>query len=210
MKRKPETKDPSTLDSLLESKEQTDKALAELADTLREELRKLEAVVGSAPATPETADSRRQFAADASGAGAPLLPSAVCRLPSVYDKRFWIWFCWAAILVLQVLFFAYYLGLFTSDKPVVPVPSPSPSSGLLMTQQEAKLVRSAIELVRDDVVEGRLTSTALTLQALSSLLPSRVRDVVLKELGTPDMAFMRDALDILEGKLPTIEGETND
>ena len=82
MKRKPETKDPSTLDSLLESKEQTDKALAELADTLREELRKLEAVVGSAPATPETADGRRQFAADASGAVAPLLPSAVCKLSS--------------------------------------------------------------------------------------------------------------------------------
>jgi len=30
----------------------------------------------------QTADSRRQFAADASGAGAPLLPSAVCNLPS--------------------------------------------------------------------------------------------------------------------------------
>jgi len=124
-------------------------------------------------------------------------------------KPFWIWF-WAAIFVLQVLFIAYSLGLFTSDKPVIPVPpSPAPS-GLLMTQQEAKLVRSAIELVRDDVIGGALTSTALTLQALSSLLPSSVRDAVLKELGTPRMDFMRDALDILEGKLPIIEGETDD
>ena len=125
-------------------------------------------------------------------------------------KPFWIWL-WAAIFVLQVLFIAYSLGLLTFDKPVIPVPSPSPApSGLLMTQQEAQLVRNAIELVRDDVVEGRLTSTALTLQALSSLLPSRVRDAVLKELGTPSMDFMRDALDILEGKLPIIEGETDD
>ena len=79
-----------------------------------------------------------------------------------------------------------------------------------MTQQEAKLVRSAIELVRDDVIGGALTSTTLTLQALSSLLPSRVRDAVLKELGTPSMDFMRDALDILEGKLPHFEGESDD
>jgi len=79
-----------------------------------------------------------------------------------------------------------------------------------MTQQEAKLVRSAIELVRDDVVGGTLTSTALTLQALSSMLPTSVRDAVLKELGTPDMNYMRDALDILEGKLPYVERETDE
>jgi len=71
-----------------------------------------------------------------------------------------------------------------------------------MTQKEADLVRSAIELVREDVVEGKLTSTALTLQALSSMLPTSVRDAVLKELGTPDMNSMPDALDILERKLP--------
>ena len=105
---------------------------------------------------------------------------------------------WAAIFVLQILFVAYLQGLLT-----VPTPFPSPSgSGLTMTQREAELTRNAIEMVREDVVSGRLRTTALTRQALSSMLPSNVRDTVLRELGTPNMDFMRDALDILEGKLP--------
>jgi hypothetical protein len=114
---------------------------------------------------------------------------------------------WTAIFVSQVLLITYLQGLLTSDNPVIPVPAPLPSE-LKMTQQEADLVRSAIELVRDDVVAGTLTSTALTLQALSSMLPSSVRAAVLKELGTPDMDFMRDALDILKGKLPRRKTQT--
>ena len=37
---------PDTLDTLIASKEQTDKALAELANELREKLNRLEAVIG--------------------------------------------------------------------------------------------------------------------------------------------------------------------
>jgi len=70
-----------------------------------------------------------------------------------------------------------------------------------MTEQEAKLVRQAIELVRDDVVYGALRTTASTLNALRGHLPSRVREAVMKEFGEPDIDFMRDALDILEGKI---------
>jgi hypothetical protein len=107
---------------------------------------------------------------------------------------------WTAIFVLQVLLIAYLQGLLTPDESAIPVP-PSPS-GLEMTQQEAGLVRNAVGLVRDDVMEGKLTTTTLTLQALSSILPTGVRDAVLKELGTPGMDSMREALDIIEGKLP--------
>jgi hypothetical protein len=169
MTKKTEMQDPETLDSLLERKEQTDTALVELADTLREKLRRVEAVVGR----PQTTQAKVSI-----------------KKPHVY---------WGAIFVLQVLLIAYLQVFFASGKSEILVPSPS---GLEMMQQEADLVRSAIELVRDDVVEGKLTSTALTLQALSSMLPSSVREAVLNELGTPDMDFMRDALDILEGKLP--------
>ena len=106
---------------------------------------------------------------------------------------------WVAIFVLQILFIAWYQGLLTFDR--LPIPAPSPS-GLVMTQQEAGLVRSAIELVRNDVVVGTLSTTALTVQALSSMLPSSVRGAVLKELGTPSMDAMPGALDRLEEKLP--------
>jgi hypothetical protein len=104
---------------------------------------------------------------------------------------------WAAIFVLQVLLVAHLQDLLISEKPVTPS-----QSVLEMTQREAYLVRNAIDLVRDDVVEGRLNNTSMTLQALASILPSNVKDAVLNELGTPDMDFMLDALDILEGKLP--------
>jgi len=91
MKPKTKTKDPDTIDSLLESKEQTDKALAELADTLREKLQRLEAVVGRQ----QTTDGRWQRVTDI--------------VERKIDKRFWTWF-WAAIFVLQVLCIAYSLG----------------------------------------------------------------------------------------------------
>ena len=104
---------------------------------------------------------------------------------------------WLAVFLLQVLLIAYLQGWFPNQSAA---PPPHPF-GLQMTQEEARLARQAIELVREDVVSGSLPTTALTVQALSSLLPTTVRDAVLNELGTPDMDFMRDALDILEGRI---------
>ena len=106
---------------------------------------------------------------------------------------------WVAIFVLQVVFIAWYQGILTSDA-IVPTP---PSSELVMTETEARLTRQAIELVREDVVSGKLRSTDLTKRALSAELPESVRNRVLKALGEPDMDFMRDALDILDGKIIT-------
>jgi hypothetical protein len=86
----------------------------------------------------------------------------------------------------------------TSSSIVTP---PISSAGLVMTSEEARLTRQAIDLVREDVIQGRLQSADLTLAALSAELLESVRDRVLKELGTPDMDFMRDALEVLEGKI---------
>ena len=175
MKRKKEMQDTETLDSLLERKEQTDTALAELADSLREKLRRVEAAVGKRQAINGNSRQRKVR---------------------------------TTVTVIVVLIGTFWLGTYIGGKssPVpepIPAPMPIPTPSILeMTQREADLVRGAIELVREDVVESRLTTTALTLDALSSLLPSGVRDAVLKELGTPNMDFMRDALDILDGKLP--------
>jgi len=108
---------------------------------------------------------------------------------------------WLAIFVLQVLFIAWYQGLLTPDT-FKPVPS---SSDLVMTETEARLTRQAIDLVREDVVQSRLRSADLTIRALSAELPEAVRERVLKSLGEPEMDFMRDALDILDGKIITKE-----
>ena len=79
-------KDPETLDSLLESKEQTDKALAELADSYREKLRKLEAVISP---TSQTKPSQSKVS-----------ETFELRI----GKQFWTWF-WRVIafVVMSVL-----------------------------------------------------------------------------------------------------------
>ena len=92
---------------------------------------------------------------------------------------------------------------------VVPVPDvvvpdvvvPTPPDELTMTTQQAYLTRKAITVVRDDVVYGYIRTADLAIQALSALLPSSVRECVIQELGTPDIEYMRDALDILDGKI---------
>ena len=102
---------------------------------------------------------------------------------------------WTGIILLQILLVAYLQGWFGSS-PFVP------PTALKMTQKEASLVRSVIALVRDDVAEGKLSSTKSTISALSSLLPSGVKAMVLEELGAPDMGKMLEALDNLERRLP--------
>jgi len=86
MTRKTEMKDPVTIDSLLESKEQTDQALAELADELREKLARLEAVIRR----PQTTGNRPQNTTDA--------------FDLRIDKQSWTWF-WrvVAFMVMSAL-----------------------------------------------------------------------------------------------------------
>jgi len=109
---------------------------------------------------------------------------------------------WLSAFVLSVLLVAYFQGRFDGQKVI-----PPSLSGLQMTDVEARLVKQAIALVRDDVVEERITDTKIALQALSAHLPSKVRDAVMEALGTPDIDFMRDALDILEGCIVVVGGE---
>jgi len=87
------------------------------------------------------------------------------------------------------------------DIPAPPVVIPVVPDELVMTAQQAKLTRQAIELIREDVLRGSIPTADLAIQALSALLPSSVRQRVLQELGTPDIEYMRDALDILDGKI---------
>ncbi|MCL2005798.1 MAG: hypothetical protein FWG73_06500 [Planctomycetaceae bacterium] len=111
---------------------------------------------------------------------------------------------WLAIFVLQVLFVAWYQGLLVPDtvKPdtdsVVP---PVVPGELVMTATQAGLTQQAIGMIRDDVEHGQIRTADLAIQALSALLPSSVRQRVLQELGNPDIEYMRDALDILDGKI---------
>ena len=173
------------IEKLLATQRQTDEALAQKKESLRARLSLLEEA---------TADGSRRKRCGSTSA-------AICGLQSAV-------YCGIAIVALVgVLLLGQYIGGNHNSKPVpsptpipAPVPSPIPEpSGLTMTEREAELVRQAIDLVREDV-DG-LQTTARVLSALRSHLPSRVREAVMKEFGEPDMEFMRDALDILEGKL---------
>ena len=122
---------------------------------------------------------------------------------------------WLVIFVLQVVVIAWYFGLSRPDTvrpvpdsvvvPIVPIPdTPAPPvvlDELVMSPVQARLTRQAIELIREDVLRGSISTTELAIQALYALLPSSVRQRVLQELGTPDIEYMRDALDILDGKI---------
>jgi hypothetical protein len=107
---------------------------------------------------------------------------------------------WVTVFVLQFLFILWYKGLLVPD---IVLPQPQPTDSLVMSVAEAKLTKQAIEMVRNEVIEGKITSAELARQALSGELLESVRERVLKELGQPNIEFMRDALDILEGKIET-------
>ena len=106
------------------------------------------------------------------------------------------------IIVLLVALVGWLQGHWSPGGVIpLPVPSPGPPNDLTMTAEEARLTRQAIELVREGVVSGALRTTELTREALSMRLPPAVRERVMRELGHPDMDFMRDALDVLDGKI---------
>jgi len=113
---------------------------------------------------------------------------------------------WAGAILLQILLMAYLQGWFTSQSV-----QPPPAGMLSMSPAEARLVRGAIDNLLgeldkytdyEDEDGNVVTAGARAREAFSASLPSTVRDKVLEVLGTPDIAFFRDALDILEGKLP--------
>ena len=101
---------------------------------------------------------------------------------------------WTVIFLLQVLFIAWYKGMLTPDRVF-------PPDSLVMTATEAKLTKQAVGLVRNAVSTNEITSSENALDALSAELPKSVRERVMKALGYPDIGFMREALDILEGKI---------
>ena len=103
------------------------------------------------------------------------------------------------LFVIAFIVVAYYQGIYTSTGfTVLPV---KPTVELAMSAEEARLTKQAIEMVRKDIVDGKHTDTNTALSALSGELPESVRTSVLQVLGKPDIDFMRDALDILEGKI---------
>ncbi|MCL2622435.1 MAG: hypothetical protein FWD31_02115 [Planctomycetaceae bacterium] len=99
---------------------------------------------------------------------------------------------WTAIFLLQVAMIAYWKGL------LIPPPGPTPKpTELVLTAKQAKLVREAIEQVRESLAMGHFTETGQVLEALYGAMPKDCRDRVLQKLGFPEMGAMRDQLDIL-------------
>ena len=102
----------------------------------------------------------------------------------------------AVLAALAFLIAGYFHGLFTPAQV-----KPVPADAVVMTSAQAHLTRQAIGMVRNDAVQGSYSTAGLAIQALSSLLPSDVRDRVLSKLGSPDLDAMPDALTALEGKI---------
>jgi len=102
---------------------------------------------------------------------------------------------WLTILILQVLLVAWFQGLLSPER-IQPAPD-----DLVMSKTEARLVRAAISLVQEDLEAGTWRTSERVLAALSAELPESVRGRVMSELGTPSLDEMRDALDVLSGKI---------
>ena len=177
-----------SLEQAIEAKKQNVEAIAHIREALAGRIDEMQQALKAADGSLRTTAKESDGKANAS--------VVVCRLCSAISLRQWMMPV-VIFFLLQVVFIAWYQG-FLSPDAIKPAPS---SSELVMTATEARLTRQAIELVREDVAWGRLHSTDLTLAALSAELPESVRDRVLKALGKPDMASMRDALDILDGKI---------
>lgn len=172
----------TSLEQAVEAKRQNDEAIANIRESLSGRIEEMQ--------QEKTMVEKVMGVSDV-----PLpLPKPSWSFPLRKEMIYWL----AIFVLLQVLVIVWYQG-FSNPDTVKPVP-PS-SDDLVMMAVQAKLTKQAIELVREDVVQGRLRSTELTIQALSAELPEVVRERVLKSLGEPEMDFMRDALDILEGKL---------
>ena len=182
----------TSLEQAIEAKKQNDETIAHIRESLAgriEEMQQAKAMVD------------RITTVRTDGASTRPSWSFTVRLRNIREVvRQWIMPV-VIILLLMFVFVAWYQGFLVPDA-IKPTPS---SSELIMTATEARLTRQAIELVREDVVLGKLLCADLTIQALSAELPESVRERVLKALGKPDMDFMRDALDILDGKIITKE-----
>jgi len=106
---------------------------------------------------------------------------------------------WCIVIILQILLIAWYQGLL--DVRMIKPPTPPAPSDFYLTKAQVPLVRSAISIIQKDIEDGYLTDIDLTLKGFASLLPSDCREMVLKELGTPEMEAMRDMLEVLDGKV---------
>ena len=104
----------------------------------------------------------------------------------------------AVILIIAVLLFVLIYQRI-GNSGIFPVPQ----AGMNLTSAEAKLVRSAIEVALDDVELYRNIEQAR--RAFGSMLPEKVRERVLQELGEPELSSLRDALMVLDGKVMKYE-----
>lgn len=79
--------------------------------------------------------------------------------------------------------------------------SPFPSSAITMSQQEADIVKSAVDIVSGDIDGGTITTTKDACEALSSNIPERVKEPVMTAVGEPPFEEMKPAMDKMVSKI---------
>ena len=105
---------------------------------------------------------------------------------------------YAVLFALAFVIVGYHQGIFTKIPSSFLVPS---GDALVMTSEQAKLTRQAINLVQEELERDGYRTAELVKQALYAHLPTTVREDVMKALGNPELSYMRDALEVLEGKI---------
>ena len=97
------------------------------------------------------------------------------------------------LFVLAALAAGYLHGIYT--------PSFVNPAAIVLTQKQADLVNQAISLVREDVSQGKLTTSELIINALYGELPEDVRKYILEEFGTPKMEEMLESFERLTKRI---------
>ena len=172
----------ASLQQAIDAKRQNDETIAQIRGTLAGHINEMQ---------------RAKAMVDA-----VVVPS-VSTIPSLFRQAWSIARQWAMPMVLVlVLLFAFTAWQQESPTPIpapIPTPEPIPPTGLNLTSAEARLVRSAIRLALDDAPYYGTVEQALL--AFRALLPESTQERILRELGTPELFALRDALMTLDGKI---------
>ncbi len=113
---------------------------------------------------------------------------------------------WITVFILQVLFVTWYYGLWDKNSLPIPLPTPDPPKPfLVLTANQAKLVKDAVDIIKDDLKNTDVyTSTEQIIEGLMGEIPLSTQSKVKKALGNPDFEDIEASLDKLVSNI-TIE-----
>lgn len=105
---------------------------------------------------------------------------------------------WISLAAIELMMILIAQGEWEWGKQGV---SPFPSSAIVMNEQEATLVKGAVDFVCSDIDGGTITTTKEACDALSSNIPERVKEPVMIAVGEPPFDEVKTAMNNMVGKI---------